>query len=371
MRNVLIVLLIIHGLLHLLGVCKGFGLAELPQLTQPISRIAGTFWLAAAMLLIGAGLLLLFGVSGWGFLAGTGLIISQILIVISWKDAMFGTAANLLLLLPALAGVLGALPSSYINRFHADVERRLVASPEPGLLTEQDMAHLPPAIQNYLRYTGSVGKPKVVNFRVSWQGTMRVKKDGDWLPIKAWQYNFIEDPTRLFYIESSMYGLPFDGYHAYIGEAATMQIMLGGLLQVVDARGPEMNRGETVTMFNDMCLIAPATLIAPSIRWEAIDTLTVKGIFTNQGNTVSAVLSFDPSGALKNFVSNDRYFCEDGRTYLSYPWLTPVEEFRDFGGRRIAGGGEAIWVMPQGKFAYGRFTVAGLEYNCRELRTAH
>jgi hypothetical protein len=162
-----------------------------------------------------------------------------------------------------------------------------------------------------------------------------------------------------------MYGLPFDGYHAYVADSATMQIKVGGLFQVVDARGPEMNRGETVTMFNDLCLLAPATLISPSIRWEEIDSVTVRGFFTNRGNTVSAVLTFDPSGALKDFVSNDRYLSEDGKTYLSYPWSTPTQEYGEFGGRKIAAGGEAIWHMPQGKYAYGRFTVEELEVNSR------
>jgi hypothetical protein len=167
-----------------------------------------------------------------------------------------------------------------------------------------------------------------------------------------------------------MYGLPFDGYHAYIGDAATMQIKLGGLLQVVDAKGPEMNRGETVTMFNDLCLLAPATLISPAIRWEEIDSLTVRGIFTNAGNTISAVLTFDPSGALRSFVSNDRYLSEDGKAYLNYPWSTPVDEYRDLGGRKVTAGGEAIWQTPSGPYAYGRFELEELEVNCRTLLPA-
>jgi hypothetical protein len=222
-------------------------------------------------------------------------------------------------------------------------------------------------VQNYLRFTGSVGKPKVVNVRVTWRGTMRTKLDGDWLPIRAWQVNFFDDPARFFYIESSMYGLPFDGFHAYVADSATMQIKVGELFQVVDARGPKMNRGETVTMLNDMCLLAPATLISHSLRWEAIDSVTVRGFFSNQGNTISAVLTFDPSGPLKDFVSDDRYLSEDGKTYLSYPWSTPVREYGEFGGRKIASVGEAIWHMPQGEYAYGRFTVEELEVNCRTM----
>jgi hypothetical protein len=32
-----------------------------------------------------------------------------------------------------------------------------------------------------------------------------------------------------------------------------------------------------VTMFNDMCLLAPVTLIDERIRWEPVDRLTAKG----------------------------------------------------------------------------------------------
>jgi hypothetical protein len=361
MKILLVVLVVIHGLIHLLGFVKAFDLAPVAQLTRPITRTAGAFWLAAACLLVGAGVLVTIRVP-------SGVVLSQVLILLSWTDAKWGTVANLLLVLPALAGVLGALPSSYANRFHADVQQRLTVAPEPALLTEQDIQHLPPPVQKHLRFTGSVGKPKVVNVRVAWKGSMRTKLDGDWLPIRAWQYNFFGDPARLFYIESSMYGLPFDGYHAYVADSATMQIKVGALVQVVDAKGPKMNQGETVTMFNDMCLLAPATLITPWIRWEEIDSVMVRGFFSNRGNTVSAVLTFDPSGALRNFVSNDRYLSEDGKAYLSYPWSTPVGEYREFGGRKVAAAGEAVWHMPQGEYAYGRFTVEELEVNCREMR---
>jgi hypothetical protein len=35
-------LLVLHGLIHLLGAAKALGWAELPQLTQPVTPLAGT-----------------------------------------------------------------------------------------------------------------------------------------------------------------------------------------------------------------------------------------------------------------------------------------------------------------------------------------
>ena len=45
MRLALIAVLAGHGLLHLLGVAKAFGLVALPQLTQPIAPGRGLLWL--------------------------------------------------------------------------------------------------------------------------------------------------------------------------------------------------------------------------------------------------------------------------------------------------------------------------------------
>jgi hypothetical protein len=277
-----------------------------------------------------------------------------------------GTIATFMLVV-ILLGARGTPPSRYAGRFEADVQRRVVSTPTPAILTETDIRDLPFPVQNYLRFTGAVGKPRIVNFRAVMRGRMRRGADSAWVEIRSRQYNFFDDPARLFFIESSMYGIPFDGYHAYTGSTATMQIAVAGLVEVVDARGPQMDQGETVTMFNDMCLFAPSTLIAPSLRWELIDSCTVRGIFTNKGHTISAVLTFDPSGALKNFVSYDRFLCEDGTTYLNYPWSTPVHAFEVRAGRRIPSAAEAVWHYPAGPRSYAQFDFTAFDYNVSAL----
>jgi hypothetical protein len=177
------------------------------------------------------------------------------------------------------------------------------------------------------------------------------------------QYNFFDDPTRVFFIESTMFGIPFDGLHLYAGRSATMQIKVASLFQIVDAKGDTMTQGETVTLFNDMCVMAPATLIEKSIRWESVDSLTAKGIFTNKGITVSALLSFNERGELVDFSSEGRFMSADGITYKNYRWTTPMKNYREFGGRRIATEAELIWHTPQGEFVYGKFELVDIEYN--------
>ncbi len=357
----------IHAAVHLLGFIKAFELAKVEQLAQPISKTNGLLWLLAAILFFISIVLFLFDLTFWWIIAAAAIVISQCSIFLDWKDAKYGTLLNLLIL-GTIAISLTDCSSRYSDIYKSESEKRLQVSIIPSNVTEQDILHLPAPVQKYLHYVGAVGKPKVHNVRASFMGEMKRKIDSDWLEISAQQYEFYGDNARLFYIESSMYGIPFDGLHKYVGDSATMQIAIASLFQIVDAKGEKMTRGETVTLFNDMCLLAPATLIDSSIRWEIIDSLTVKAAFTNRNQTISAILFFNQTGELTNFSSDDRYLSEDGETYYNYQWTTPVKAYKEFTGRKIPTYAEAIWHTPEGEFPYARFETIEIEYNCREFK---
>ncbi len=364
MKIFLFVLLSIHGLVHLLGFAKALYPARINSLRQPISRPAGALWLIVALLFICSALLFALQNDVWWIVCIAALVCSQGLIVRSWTDAKFGTIANALILVPLIFTVLNTLPSSYQNRYRAEVNRRIIQLTDMSSIKEEDLAGIPPPVQNYLRRAGVVGREKVAIFRAVFHGTMQRTLSGSWMRVSGEQHNFFGDRARLFYIKGSLYGLPFEGLHSYTGDSATMLIKAASLVQVGDARGKEMTRGETVTMFNDMCFLAPATLIDTTIHWKMVDSLTVDATFTNRDNTISARLFFDKNGLLINFRSNDRYLSEDGSSYSNVPWSTPITSYREIGGRRLPASAEAVWHMPDGDIPYAKYTFDEIEYNC-------
>ena len=238
-------------------------------------------------------------------------------------------------------------------------DRKLQAGP----VTEADLAHLPPVVQRYLQFAGSVCRPRVWNYRLRFRGELRNDADSRWMKIGADQHSFVDPAARLFLVKGSMFGLRFEAFHRYVGPAATFKVRLASLLTVVNAAGPEMDQSETVTLLNDMCLLAPATLIDPRIAWEGLDPLTVRATFSNAGNTVSAVLSFTDSGALVDFVSDDRSRTTDGKTYERLRWSTPVRAWGTFDGRQLPVRAEAVWREGALAFAYARFEIVGVDYN--------
>jgi hypothetical protein len=364
MIAVFALLLVVHGLIHLLGVAKAFGLADLPQLTQPISPLLGTLWLLAALLFVSAAAALFVWPRGWWAIGACAIVVSMSAIVPSWTDAKFGTIGNLVALIGVVFGFLAHGPVSLRATYERDVHRALahVAPAEP--VTDGDLARLPAPVQRYLRMADVVGQPRVRNFHVRMHGRIRNGRDASWMPLRAEQYNVIGPPTRLFYFTGSMFAIPVQGYHRYVGPSATMTVKAAALVPVVQASGTEMDQGETVTMFNDMCVMAPATLIDPAIVWEPVDDRTVRASFTNAGHTIRAELVFNEAGELTNFRSDDRYqISPDGKSVRKVPWSTPLAHYRSFGPVRLASGGEARWHEPDGDYAYIELTFDDVRYN--------
>lgn len=156
------------------------------------------------------------------------------------------------------------------------------------------------------------------------------------------------------------------GYHRFENGEAFMDIPVGPLLfRVQYQSGKEMGIAETVTFFNDMCCMAPATLIDRRIKWLEVKGNTVRAAFTNNGITISAWLYFNDTGELVNFVSDDRYAANGDGSVRKLRWLTPLKEYRERGGHRLAGYAETIYSYPEGDLIYGTFRLADVEYNCK------
>ena len=232
-----------------------------------------------------------------------------------------------------------------------------------SILTENDIKQLPHPVQKYIRYTGAIGIEKVKSFRSVGEGEFKINPKKNWVKAKSEQYNFISNPQRFYFMQLNMFGLPVVGLHIYKDALATMKVKVAGLITVADAKGSKMNKAETVTVFNDMCLLAPATLIDQRIQWEQIDPLQVKAIFNNNGVKISAELYFNEKGELINFISNDRYMTSSGESYQQAQWSTPVKDYQDFGGIRLASYGEAHWSLPEGDYCYGKIAIKEIKYN--------
>jgi hypothetical protein len=110
MKTAIIILLFLHGIIHLMGFVKAFEIAEISELTLAISRGWGVLWFIAAILLIFSGVLFWMNLTAWWIPAITGMILSQVLVFAFWQDARFGSIPNLLILMFIISGFISHTP---------------------------------------------------------------------------------------------------------------------------------------------------------------------------------------------------------------------------------------------------------------------
>jgi hypothetical protein len=217
-------------------------------------------------------------------------------------------------------------------------------------------------MQIYLRRTGAVGRPRIRNLRVLFRAQMRSSATAPWMEATATQYEFFDPPARLFYMNATRSGIPFDIFHRYVDGAATFQVRIASLFSVVDKQGVVLTRAETVTLMNDIVVMAPAAVLELPFSFQAAGERTLDATFTNAGNTVAARLTFDAAGDLVGFLSPDRTQ-EDQHGSRNVPWSTPISGYREVDGIRVGALGDANWVETTGEWTYGKFAIQSIAYN--------
>jgi hypothetical protein len=155
--------------------------------------------------------------------------------------------------------------------FRAQYRRRRDAAPltlpPRDDVTERDLGRLPEPVATYVRRAGAVGQPRVTHLELDLHGRIRSGPDARWMTFAGQQFSsFGVHPLRLFHLDARFLGLPVDVLHVFDEQGATMRVKALSLVPIVSAAGPEMDRAETVTMFNDLCGPLSSVFLADHLR---------------------------------------------------------------------------------------------------------
>jgi hypothetical protein len=228
-------------------------------------------------------------------------------------------------------------------------------------VTEDDVSGLPEPVRMHLHYAGVIGKEVINTVRLKQRGYIRMKEGQRWMPLTAEQYYTTDPPAFLWYGTATLFPLIFmrarDRF--YKGRGA-MLVKLLGLVNVVNASGPEMDQASLLRYFNEIMWF-PTAYLSDFIKWESVDSKSARATMSYGGVTISAVLYFNENGGLENFVA-ERSQYEDGQQ-VKRTWSTPVHGVREVNGMRIPGKGKAVWHLDSGEFDYIQLEIADIEYN--------
>ncbi|WP_340104919.1 DUF6544 family protein [Rhodohalobacter sp. 8-1] len=361
MTLLFILILFIHGLIHLIGYLKAYSLADLPDIRLSVSRPAGTLWLAASILFMGTAIVFYFSVNGWwagGILA---VVLSQGLVISAWRDAKFATIPNLIIL---LVSVIACANWLFDRNVEADI-KRILSEPEPAqnaILTSNAIEDLPPPVQHWMERSGAVGYEKISRVRLKQTGEMKTEPgQNEWADTEAEQVFNVAVPSFVWAVEMEMMPMvTLSGQDLFVNGKGHMLIKLYSLISVVDEKGDKIDRG-TLQRFLSEIVWFPTAAINDYIEWEIIDSTAAEAVINWQDISEKVRFHFSENGDVK-CVTADRYM-GGGEAAERRPWEVTVLETSEVDGLRIPTEVEVSWELDSGTFTWYRFLVTDIDYD--------
>ena len=301
----------------------------------------------------------------WPFLALTAVAISQVLIFMAWGDAKFGTIANIIVLMAAIPAIGHFMFSNMVEHEQTALLEQ-VTRPSGTVIASEDLNHLPPIVQTWLRNSGVPGKPDVTFARLKQTGEMRTTPDGKWMSFSAIQYFDTKRPAFNWSTEVKMLPLVhLAGRDKLTDGQGEMIIKLLSLFNVVNEKNNEkINSGTMIRYLGEICWF-PAAALSESITWEKIDNNSAKATLIIGHQQVSGIFRFNENGDFICFEA-DRYYGAGEDAPLER-WKVEAAEHSTSDGYRIPTKLSVTWKLPEGDFTWLNLVITDLEVNRMEL----
>ena len=363
LRIFLLLIIVVHGLIHLMGFVKAFHLARLDQLSRDIAPLTGLAWLTACLFFLATALMFIWQREDWWIVGMLAVVISQVLIFLAWSDARFGSVANLIILLVALP----AAGKQQFDRRTGLEHRQIEESALHGQLSVpevQPLDHLPVVVQKWLRRSGASTTGTAVYGSLKQAGKMRTKPGGKWLPFTAEQSFNLRQPAFVWHTTVRMLpGIYLLGRDKFQDGQGQMNINLLALFKVA-GEGPskKINTATMIRYISELCWF-PAAARHPYLTWEEAGVNAARVSMEFQGTRASGVFRFSADGDVLSFEAS-RYYSQEGNATLE-DWFIDVLEYRTFAGYRIPSRSRVTWKLAAGDFTWLQLEITDLETNTR------
>lgn len=231
------------------------------------------------------------------------------------------------------------------------------------VFTEEDFNNLPAAIQKYLQSCGYIGTPKMSYLKMKYHDVdFSQGKDRPALTIDYTQYNFVGEPCRMAFVDSSMFGIPFEGYDYYQNGTGGMKGVIAKAVTLFDPTGADMNKACLATFLAES-LFAPTILLQDYITFEEISEFEVRAAISYKGQTASGIFTFNEQYELISFTTNDRAITETDGSMEYVPWSAICKDYQlASNGVKYPTKFQAVWNYPDGDFVYFDGSISEISY---------
>lgn len=362
MKYVFSFVLLIHACIHLMGFAKAFYLTDIRQQVLGISKPVGSLWLIGFLLFI-VSLVLYITNKKWFYIGFLAIVLSQILIIIAWQDAKFGTVVNIVILLVGLSAFGN---DQFQNMVNSEIVKLLDIDEiqDSKIITENDLEALPYIVRKWLSTSGVIGHEKTETVYLEQRGQMKTSPEGKWMSFKAKQHFNINDASFLWNtIVKAMPLVNMIGRDKLVDGEGEMLIKIAGLIPVVNEKeNPKINSGAMIRFLSEMCWF-PSAGLSDYISWHEMDDNRAKAILTYQDKSVSGIFSFTEDGDLLSFEA-DRYY-GGSIDAKEEKWLIQIEDYKIFNGIKIPYKSTVTWKLDTGYFHWLTVEITDIKLNVK------
>jgi hypothetical protein len=335
---VAIVIVALHGLIHLMGFVAYWPLGEIAELPYKTTFLNGRFtlsqsgvrlfsvlWLLAAVGLVGSAMSLVTEQSWWLPLMFAAAVISLVITVLDWSNAFRGAILSGLMLIPLLLvwGLriqpqpFGAFPQS--------------SQPLTAVSLPTD---LPAPVARYYQAIMPEEVPVIETAVISGRGTLRFM--GITFPTRL---RFTHDAGQGYrhYIEATLFGFPvLKVNERYLDGQGRMELPVG-----VIENEPKVNMSANLGLWGESIWLPSIFITDSRVRWQAIDDNSARLIvpFEDGEDTFTAV--FDPETGL--LVSMEALRYKDATITEKTPWLLEPLTWDTYHGVLIPSRSQVTW----------------------------
>jgi hypothetical protein len=226
--------------------------------------------------------------------------------------------------------------------------------------TKYTLENLPQSMQNFYSYTGL--ESKVNSNHVSFDF-----KDADFvniemnktLKIDYSEHIFGDVPARFAFIDSSLYGIPFQGLDSFIHGEGGMKGVVAKNITLFNQRGEEMNKAALVTWLAEI-IFMPSQLLSGDVDIKEIDKNTVGVSITYDNIRASGIYKFLDNGELVEFTTDNRALIYNDGRLEHRKWSALYEEYKNNGNLLLPNRLKSKWHFDNEDIIY--FDGTDIEY---------
>ncbi len=212
---------------------------------------------------------------------------------------------------------------------------------------------LPAPVLRYFKHVLKNGQPYINTARLTHDGQFKSGLDKPWADITGEQYFTTRRPGFIWKGKTTQ----FTAIDEYVAGKGRLQVFLMSLARIANGHGEKYNQGELLRWLSESVWFPTNLLPSEVMQWSAMSDSTAKLAFSNEGQAVSCVVTFNQADEIAG-METKRYMGEDKLE----TWLTKMSDYKEWNGVKIPTRAEALWRLDSGDFSYAKFRVKTLEY---------